>query len=287
MAQVKTAPPAGRNLIRSITGFGRNRLLATGIALIVLIVLITVLAPLIAPYNPILPTGARLVPPGAAHWFGTDQLQRDVFSRILAGGRIPLEVAFLSTLFSLLLGASLGWAAGYFGGRFDRGLSLVMDAIYSFPGLILAIIIVAMLGPGIFNMVVAISVVYIPTYFRVSRGQALRVREEAFVEAARALGANGARILGIHIAPNTLASVMAMVSFNAADAILTEAGLAFLGFGLPPPTPDWGFDIQNGQAFLQSGYWWLITFPGIAIIITTLGFNLLGEGVAETVGPRQ
>lgn len=287
MAQAQKAPLVRRNLIRSLTGFGRSRLLATGIVMIGVIVLVTVLAPLITPYNPILPTGVRLVPPGAAHWFGTDQLQRDVFSRVLAGGRVPLEVAFLSTLFSLLLGASLGWASGYFGGRLDRGLSLVMDAIYSFPALILAIVIVAMLGPGIFNMVVAISLVYIPTYFRVARGQALRVREEVFVEAAQALGANSVRILGIHIAPNTLASVMAIVSFNVADAILTEAGLAFLGFGLPPPTPDWGFDIQNGQAFLQSGYWWLITFPGLAIIVTTLGFNLLGEGVAETVGPGQ
>jgi peptide/nickel transport system permease protein len=265
---------------------GRRRVLVAGIVLIGIVVLVTVAAPLFAPYSPTAPGADRLAAPGAAHWLGTDQLRRDVLSRVIYGGRIPLEVALTSTLLSLFLGATLGWISGYSGGRLDRILSLIMDALYSFPALILAITIVAMLGPGVFNMVAAIAIVYIPTYFRVARGQTLKVREEAYVEAAQALGARGVRVLRFHIAPNTLNALMAIVSFNIADAILTEAGLAFLGFGLPPPTPDWGFDIQNGQAFLQSGYWWLITFPGIAIVVTSLGFNLLGEGIGEAVGPQ-
>jgi peptide/nickel transport system permease protein len=265
---------------------GRRRVLVAGIVLIGIVVLVTVAAPLFAPYSPTAPGADRLAAPGAAHWLGTDQLRRDVLSRVIYGGRIPLEVALTSTLLSLFLGATLGWISGYSGGRLDRILSLIMDALYSFPALILAITIVAMLGPGVFNMVAAIAIVYIPTYFRVARGQTLKVREEAYVEAAQALGARGVRVLRFHIAPNTLNALMAIVSFNIADAILTEAGLAFLGFGLPPPTPDWGFDIQNGQAFLQSGYWWLITFPGVAIVVTSLGFNLLGEGIGEAVGPQ-
>ena len=281
------APNGSRVVVAPLAAWlGRRKLLLAGIVLIGLVVLITLLAPLIAPFNPTALGGARLAPPGGAHWFGTDQLRRDVLSRVIYGGRIPLEVAFASTLLSLTVGAILGWVSGYAGGRLDRGISLVMDALYSFPALILAITIVAMLGPGVLNMVAAISIVYIPTYFRVARGQTLKVREEAYVEAAQALGARGGRVLRFHIAPNTLTALMAIVSFNIADAILTEAGLAFLGFGLPPPTPDWGFDIQNGQAFLQSGYWWLITFPGLAIVITSLGFNLLGEGVGEAVGPQ-
>ncbi|MEJ2288802.1 MAG: ABC transporter permease [Deinococcales bacterium] len=281
------APNGSRVAVAPLAAWlGRRRVLVAGIILVGLVLLVTLLAPWIAPYSATAPGADRLAAPGAAHWFGTDQLRRDVLSRVIHGGRIPLEVAFTSTVLSLMIGAALGWLSGYAGGRLDRTLSLIMDALYSFPALILAITIVAMLGPGVFNMVAAIAIVYIPTYFRVARGQTLKVREEAYVEAAQALGARGVRVLRFHIAPNTLTAIMAIVSFNIADAILTEAGLAFLGFGLPPPTPDWGFDIQNGQAFLQSGYWWLITFPGLAIVVTSLGFNLLGEGIGEAIGPQ-
>jgi peptide/nickel transport system permease protein len=279
------APQGSRVVVAPVTlWLGRRRVMVAGIVLVALILLMTLAAPLLAPYSPVAPGADRLAVPSGVHWFGTDQLRRDVLSRVIYGGRIPLEVAFSSTLLSLLVGAVLGWISGYSGGTLDRVLSLIMDALYSFPALILAITIVAMLGPGVLNMVAAIAIVYIPTYFRVARGQTLKVREEAYVEAAQALGAGIPRMLRFHIAPNTLTAILAIVSFNVADAILTEAGLAFLGFGLPPPTPDWGFDIQNGQAFLQSGYWWLITFPGIAIVITSLGFNLLGEGIGEALG---
>jgi len=266
----------------------RDYLLISGILIVGLVVSATLLAPLLAPFDPTAPTsGERLLPPGSPFYMGTDQLQRDVFSRVIYGGRVPILVALISCALSLVVGTLLGWIAGYTGGRLDRALSLIMDAIYSFPALILAIAIVAMLGPGLANMTAAIAFVYIPTYFRVARGQVLAVRAQEFVEAARALGASSVRTLLRHIAPNTLPAVMTVPSFNIADAILTEAALSFLGFGLPPPTPDWGFDIQNGQKFLQSGFWWLITFPGLMIILLSVGFGMIGEGVNDRLNPRR
>jgi peptide/nickel transport system permease protein len=286
MRRVRRAPmPAGRRVRHPVL---RGYLLVGGAAIVALVVLMTLAAPVLAPYDPTAPTGAdRLQPPSPAHPMGTDQLQRDVLSRVLYGGRVPLLVAVLSVAISLTAGTLLGWMAGAAGGGLDRVLSLVMDAIYSFPALILAIAIVAMLGPGLTNMTAAIAFVYVPAYFRVARAQVLVVREQEFVEAARAVGASGSRVLLRHIAPNTLSAVMTVPSFNIADAILTEAALAFLGFGLPPPTPDWGFDIQNGQKFLQAGYWWLITFPGLMIILLSLGFGMLGEGLADRLSPRR
>ena len=162
-----------------------------------------------------------------------------------------------------------------------------MDSLYSFPSMILAIIMVAMLGPNVFNMIIAIAVVYIPSFFRVVRGQALQIKSEEFVEAAHALGATDLRIMLLHIAPNTINSMMAVSSFCIADAILTEAALSFLGFGIPPPTPDWGFDIHTGQKFLQAGKWWLITFPGIMIIFLSLGFGMIGEGISDLLNPKR
>jgi peptide/nickel transport system permease protein len=243
----------------------------------------------IPPYNPAksyenLP---RLSPPTAKNWMGTDHLQRDVFSRVLAGGWAPLVVAFASIALAMSVGSLVGWISGYIGGWPDRALSLTMDAIYSFPSMILAIALVAVMGSGLVPMIASIAFVYVPTYFRITRAEVLRVREYTFVEAARATGASGTRILLRHIAPNTVNAIMAVSSFNIADAILTEAALAFLGYGLPPPAPDWGFDIQNGQRYLQSGYWWLITFPGLAILFLSLGFGLVGEGISDLVNPKR
>jgi peptide/nickel transport system permease protein len=262
--------------------------LVAGLAIVGVFVLATLLAPAIAPYDPTQSAaGQRLQPPGGGHLMGTDQLRRDVFSRVLFGGRIPLLVAVVSCAISLVGGTTLGWVSGLAGGRVDRALSTIMDAIYSFPALVLAIAIVAMLGPGLGNMTAAIAFVYIPTYFRVARAQSLVVRELDYVEAARAAGGSTMRLLMRHIAPNTLSAVMTVPSFNIADAILTEAALSFLGFGLPPPAPDWGFDIQNGQRFLQSGFWWLITFPGLMIVALSLGFGMIGEGVNDLLNPRR
>lgn len=273
----------------------RNQLLLIGGLLVGLIVGMTIFAPFIAPYSPTEALeGKRLLPPSREHPLGTDNIEQDMLSRVIYGGRVPLLVAFVSASLSLFLGVLLGWISGYFGGSLDRGISLFMDAIYSFPSLILAIAIVAMLGPGIINMIVAIFIVYVPTYFRVVRSQVLQVREEEFVAAARALGASHLRLLLHHIAPNTITSVLAIVSFNIADAILTEAGLSYLGLGLPPTTDpndlaaaDWGIDINKGQKFLQGGHWWLITFPGLMIMLVSLGFGLIGEGINDLLNPRR
>ena len=225
-------------------------------------------------------------PFGKRFIMGTDNLGRDVFSRILHGADVVLKVAFLSAIFSALVGVPLGLLSGFIGGRLDRVVSLIMDSVYSFPGLILAIAMAAMLGPGVLNMAIAISVVYVPTYFRVVRGQTLSVKEELYVEAARSLGARAITILRLYVFPNVIPSIVVIFSMNIADAILTEAGLSFLGLGIDPSQPDWGYDLSKGKAFLPGGYWWIITFPGMMIALVALGFALFGEGLNEILNPR-
>jgi len=225
-------------------------------------------------------------PFGKRFIMGTDNLGRDVFSRILHGADVVLKVALLSAIFSALVGVPLGLLSGFIGGRLDKVISLIMDSIYSFPGLILAIAMAAMLGPGVLNMAVAISVVYVPTYFRVVRGQTLSVKEQLYVEAARSLGARAAAILRLYVFPNVIPSIVVIFSMNIADAILTEAGLSFLGLGIDPSKPDWGYDLSKGKAFLPGGYWWIITFPGLMIALVAMGFALLGEGLNEILNPQ-
>jgi peptide/nickel transport system permease protein len=225
-------------------------------------------------------------PFGKRFIMGTDNLGRDVFSRILHGADVVLKVALLSAIFSALVGVPLGLLSGFTGGSLDKAVSLVMDSVYSFPGLILAIAMAAMLGPGVLNMAIAISVVYVPTYFRVVRGQTLSVKEQLYVEAARSLGATAATILRLYVFPNVIPSIVVIFSMNVADAILTEAGLSFLGLGIDPSKPDWGYDLSKGKAFLPGGYWWIITFPGLMIALVALGFALLGEGLNEILNPQ-
>jgi peptide/nickel transport system permease protein len=216
---------------------------------------------------------------------GTNQIGQDILSRIIWGTRIALIVGLSSALISLLIGIPLGLIAGFVSGPFDRVLTLIMDALYTFPGLILAIAIAAVLGAGINNIIVAIAVLYIPTYYRIVRGQTLTVKQELYVEAARSLGATPFTLLWKYIFPNVIPSVVIIFSVNVADAILTEAGLSFLGLGLPPDTPDWGIDLSRGQDYLQRA-WWLITFPGLAVSLVTLSFSMLGESLAEILNPR-
>ena len=257
-----------------------------GAVLLAIVVAMTFLAPYIAPYNPIVEIGPALQPPSSQYPMGTDHLGRDVYSRVLYGAIVALEVAALSMLLSSIAGTVFGLFSGFLGGKLDRVFSIVMDSIYAFPGLILAIAIAAMIGPGIVNMSIAIAVVYIPTYFRMIRGQVLSIIEQLYVEAARALGASNSTILFRYIFSNIIPSLVVVLSLNVADAILTEAGLSYLGLGIPPPTPDWGFDLSKGKSFLPGGYWWMITFPGIMIVIVVLGFSLLGEGLNEILNPR-
>jgi peptide/nickel transport system permease protein len=216
---------------------------------------------------------------------GTNQLGQDVFSRLIYGTRVALIIGFTSSIAALLIGIPLGLFAGHNGGKSDRGLSLLMDSMYAFPGLILAIAITAVLGPSMFNVIVAISVLYIPTYYRIVRGQTMSVKEEVYIEAARSIGARTREILWRYIFPNIIPSVAIIFSVSVADAILTGAGLSFLGLGLPPTIADWGIDLARGQRFIQTA-WWLITFPGLAILLIVLAFTMMGEGLMEIFNPK-
>ena len=216
---------------------------------------------------------------------GTNDIGQDVLSRLLWGTRIALIIGFSSSIVSLILGVPLGLMAGFVGGIFDRLLSLLMDSLYAFPGLILAIAITAVLGPSVFNIIIAISVLYIPTYYRIVRGQTLCVKEEVYVEAARSIGARSLEILRLYIFPNVIPSVAIIFSVNVADAILTGAGLSFLGLGLPPTIADWGIDVARGQRFIQTA-WWMITFPGLTILLIVLSFSMMGEGLTEIFNPK-
>jgi peptide/nickel transport system permease protein len=262
-------------------------ILVIGAVIILAIVSMAIFAESIAPFSPYdQETGPQLAPPGKVHLMGTDNLQRDVWSRMVHGSRTILRVAVLAALISSVIGITSGLISGFSGGYFDRVLSLVMDSVYSFPGLILAIAFAAMLGPGVINITLAVSVIYIPTFFRLVRGQTLQIKEELYVEAAQAIGASRPTILSKYIFPNVLATAVVVFTLNVADAIMIEAALTYLGLGLPPSIVDWGMDLSMGKKFLPSGQWWMITFPGAMISILALGFTMLGEGLTEILNPR-
>jgi|Deesub1362A_J573_1020465.scaffolds.fasta_scaffold01735_9 peptide/nickel transport system permease protein len=263
---------------------GRNMVIA-GLIIVIVILLMAILADLIAPYNPTKLAGRPLSPPSLENPMGTDNLGRDILSRVIHGSRIVLVVVFSAAIVSMSIGVPIGLISGYFGGKLDRAISMIMDSMYAFPSLILAIAIAAVLGPSVVNAVVAISVVYVPTYFRMVRGQTLSLKSRLFVEAARAAGAGNTRIMSRYIFPNLVTTAIVVFSLSIADAILTEAGLSFLGFIVTAPTPDWGFDLSSGRPYLPSGYWWMITFPGFMVMLLALGFALIGEGLSEVYAP--
>ena len=252
------------------------------------LIFISIFASWISPYDPT----ARFVgnaydAPSWQHIMGTDKFGRDMFSRVLWGGRTPLIIGLIATIFSFSVGVPLGLISGYVGGAVDRVLSLVMDSIYSFPGLILAIALATLLGATILNVTIAIAVIYVPTFFRVVRGQVLSIKEELYVKAAISIGANHWTVMGKYIFPNTIPNVAIVFSLSIADAILTEAGLSFLGLGpVIPPTPDWAYDLQKwyGVAVSQ-GYWWLAFWPGFFVMLAVLGFGMFGEGLNERLNP--
>ncbi len=258
-----------------------------GLAIVSVVIVMAIFAPFIAPYDPIKSSGNALQPPSLEHIMGTDNLGRDIFSRIVYGSRVVLSVVLSAAFVSMIIGVPLGLVSGYYGGKLDRALSMLMDSMYAFPGLILAIAIAAVLGPSVLNAIVAISVVYIPTYFRMIRGQTLSIKAQLFVEAAKAIGATDSRIMSKYIFPNLIPTLVVVFSLSVADAILTEAGLSFLGFIVSAPTPDWGFELASGRPYLPAGYWWMITFPGLMVMLLSLGFALIGEGLSEIYAPRR
>ena len=258
-----------------------------GIAIVVVLGIMTIFSPWISPYNPIaINVGPILSPPSSQYPLGTNHLGQDMLSRVCSGGSIMFQVAILSTVVCLIVGVPIGLFASFTGGYTDKITSLVMDSIYAFPGLVLAIAIAAMLGPGVLNMALSIAVVYVPSYFRMIRSQVLTIKELPYVEAANMMGANKRTTLLRYILPNVLPSIVAVATINFADAILTAAGLTFVGLGLPVSTPDWGWDLTYGRRLLTSGAWWVITFPGIMVVMLALGFTLIGEGLSELTNPR-
>lgn len=258
-----------------------------GLAIVVSIILMTLLAPWISPYSPATPNvGPPASPPTGQFPLGTNHLGQDMLSRLFWGGSIMLQVAVLSVFICLIIGLPIGLLSSYAGGVLDKASSLVMDSIYAFPGLVLAIAIAAMLGRGVVNMALSIAVVYVPSYFRVVRSQVLTIKELPYTEAAKAAGAKRGTILFRYILPNVVPSIVVVATVNFADAILTAAGLTFVGLGVEKTIPDWGYDLTDGRALLPSGAWWVITFPGIMIVLLALGFTLMGEGLSELLNPR-
>jgi peptide/nickel transport system permease protein len=261
-------------------------ILVVGLLIIAVIAFMTLFPGIFSPFAANDEGNAQLQKPGSSHIMGTDNLGRDVWARVVFGSKTILGVAIVASLLSAGIGIPLGLISGFVGNWADKGLSLVMDSIYSFPGLILAIAFAAMLGPGIVNITLAVAVIYVPKYFRLVRGQTLQIKEEPYVEAAKAIGARSSTMLARYIFPNVIATVVVIFSLNIADAIMTEAALSFIGLGLPAGIPDWGMDLSMGKKFLPSGVWWMITFPGLAIALLALGFTMLGEGLAEILNPR-
>ncbi|MGB9713863.1 MAG: ABC transporter permease [Candidatus Bathyarchaeales archaeon] len=278
-------PAIGSLAKRGLAGW----LIILGAVIVASIIVMTLIAPWISPYDPStkgINVGAPLTPPNSQFPFGTNDLGQDMLSRVISGGGIMLQVALLSVIICLVIGVPLGLFSSYIGGVLDRTICLVMDSVYAFPGLILAIAIAAMLGRGVTNMALSIAVVYIPSYFRVIRSQVLSIKEMPYVEAAQSIGAKSRTILFNYILPNVVPSIVVVATVNFADAILTAAGLTFIGLGVPVDIPDWGWDLTNGRRLLPSGVWWVITFPGIFIILLALGFTLMGEGLSELLNPK-
>jgi len=274
--------------------FGRKPgrgLLLTGLAIILAFVMLAVLAPWIAPYGPTersVPSSlaASPQPPDRTHIMGTTELGYDVFSRIVWGTRIVLYVVAFSAILSMAIGVPLGLVSGFYGGKLDRILSMVMDSIYAFPGIVLALAVASVLGPSPTNAAISLSVVYVPTFFRMVRGQVLEVRESLYVEAAEALGYPNTHIMLYHVLPNVAPTILVVFGLAATDAILTEAGLAFFGLTVSYPSPDWGLDLRVGLRYLDQGAWWATLFPGVVITLLALGFALVGEGLGERYAIR-
>lgn len=256
-----------------------------GFIIILIIILMALLAPFIAPYDPMKTIGADWESPNLQFIMGTNRRGMDIFSRIIHGSRIVMVITFVSIALSSLVGVSLGLVSGYVGGKLDSLISLLMDSLYAFPSLVLAIALAFVLPPGIINISASLTVIYIPQYFRMIRGHVLSIKESLFIEAAKAIGAKGRTMIFRYIFPNVILSLPIVLSLNAADAVLTSSALSFLGLGIPGGIPDWGFDLKMGHAALPSGIWWPSTFPGLMIILLTLGFSLFGEGLNEILSP--
>jgi ABC-type dipeptide/oligopeptide/nickel transport system permease subunit len=264
----------------------RHRTAVAGLVVLAALVFVAAAAPVLFPEDPTEPNFERVLrPPSWEHPLGTDNLGRDLLARIAYGGRLSFLIGVLAVSLSALVGVPVGLLSGYYGGTFDLVVQRLVDLLLAFPGFLLALTLVAVLGVGVTNVVVAVGLAAAPVYVRLVRGVALSVRNQAFVEAARALGAADRRILFRHVLPNCTAPVIVQSTLQLGTAILTAAGLGFLGLGVKPPTPEWGTMLGEGQTYLFSS-WYMATFPGLAIFLSVLAFNLLGDGLRDALDPR-
>lgn len=264
----------------------RSPLTVAGIVIVTIFVLAALLAPIIAPYDPIKQNlSLRLKAPTAQHLLGTDQLGRDVLSRLLWGARVSLTLALVVVISSSIFGTTVGLFSGYLGGTVDDGLMRLTDIFFAFPSLILAMAIAGALGPSLTTAMIAIAVVSWPVYTRLVRGQVLALRKREFVEAAESVGASGTRIIRKHLLPNSISPLLVQASFDMGGAILIAAGLSFIGFGAQPPLAEWGVMISEGRKYVST-HPWLPLFPGLAILVTVAAFNLIGDGLRDALDPR-
>jgi glutathione transport system permease protein len=279
--------PAPRSLWRDAWArLRRNRFAIAGGVVALLLVLLALLAPVVAPYDPVAQDYEHLLEgPSAPHPFGTDNFGRDILSRVIYGGRISLTVGFLGTLLGVAVGVLIGIPAGYFGRWFDGLAMRLLDIQLAFPGLLLAITVIAVLGVGTQNVVIAIGIFSVPVFARVLRGSILALKQQDFVMAARAMGANDWRVMFVHLLPNALAPALVIATLRLGTAILTAASLSFLGLGIRPPSPEWGAMLSDGRQFLQLAPHVAI-FPGLAILTTVLALNLLGDGLRDALDPK-
>ena len=275
----------GRAYLSWLT-LAQNRLAILGLLIVLALIIIAAAAPWIAGASPIAPDlTQRLLPPSGEHWFGTDELGRDIFSRIIYGAQLTLYVVILVAIIAAPVGLLVGTVAGYFGGWLEAVLMRITDIFLAFPRLILALAFVSALGPGIENAIIAISITAWPPYARIARAETLTIRNADYISAVRLQGASSARIIWRYIVPMCSSSVIVRVTLDMAGIILTAAGLGFLGLGAQPPLPEWGAMISAGRRFLLD-QWWVATIPGIAIFIVSLGFNLLGDGLRDVLDPK-
>jgi ABC-type dipeptide/oligopeptide/nickel transport system permease subunit len=264
----------------------RNRLALIGLVISGIVVVVALLAPLMAPYDPLkLAVANRLQPPSPEHWMGTDHLGRDIYTRVLYGARISLEVGVVAVALGTLVGLIAGAVAGYIGGPTDTVIMSIMDAIYAFPAILLALVLVAALGSSLVTVMTAIAVVRIPIFARTVRGSVLVEREKEYIEAARCIGQRQFDIFVRHILPNIMAPLIVVTTTYFATAIVVEASLSFLGLGVPPPAASWGVMLNDGRKYMEA-YPFVVFFPGAAISLTVLGFNMLGDGIRDILDPR-
>ncbi len=286
----KDRKPVDKKNLRGFRGvfyrMSKNHLAMIGLFIILLLFVMAIFADVISPYNyDTTDLANQFAGPSASHWFGQDEFGRDILSRIIYGSRISLKVGFISVGIALVLGSILGSMAGYFGGKIDTMIMRFIDVLQAIPDILLAIAIVASLGPGLGNLMIAVGIAAIPSYTKIVRSAVLSIVDMEFIEAARAGGSSDFRIIFKHVLPNCLAPIIVQSTLGVAYAILNAAGLSFLGLGLEPPTPEWGAMLSGGRAYIRS-YIHLTLFPGLAIVITIFALNVLGDGLRDALDPK-